>query len=196
MKKSWLILIIFNLAYVICFAQYYLSIQNYEFMLYIGVVLIIGTIITLTLKQSKLDLVALWGLSIWGLMHMIGGGVKIGGETVYSLHLFEIINKGGEFYVLKMDQLIHFYGFAVAALVLYQLLAPRLNSKVSNGFIIFIAWVGSMGLGALNEVVEFIAFVSLSQTGVGGVYNTGLDLVFNMFGALFGAWVASKLKYR
>lgn len=174
------------------FSQYYLSIANYEFMLYIGVVVLLGIIIALTLKKSKLDLVALWGLSIWGLLHMIGGGIKIGGTTVYALHLFELINKGGEFYILKMDQVIHFYGFAVTALVLYQLIKPRFEKKVSRGFMIFISWIGSMGLGAVNEVVEFIAFISLSSTGVGGVYNTGLDLIFNMLGAGFGAWFASK----
>ena len=55
---------------------------------------------------------------------------------------------------------------------------------------IFLAWIGSMGLGALNEVVEFIAFASLARTGVGDLYNTGLDLIFNLFGALAGSLIA------
>ena len=117
--------------------------------------------------------------------------MRIAGNTVYSLRLIDFIDNGGQFYILKMDQLIHFYGFFVAAILVYQLLksiAPdiRTSPKLS----IFLAWIGSMGLGALNEVVEFIAFISLAQTGVGDVYNTGLDLLFNLLGALVGAFAA------
>ena len=41
-----------------------------------------------------------------------------------------------------------------------------------------------MGFGALNEVVEFAAVAFFGQTGVGGYWNTALDLVFNMLGAI------------
>ena len=64
------------------------------------------------------------------------------------------------------------------------------------GLVIFLSWIGSMGLGALNEVVEFLAFVVLAQTGVGDVYNTGFDLVFNLFGALAGSFIAYSLRKR
>ena len=123
---------------------------------------------------------------------MLGGGLKINGETLYRLKIFELINRGGDFYILKMDQLIHFYGFAVAAVVVYQLLALNFKDIKKAKSAVFLAWVGSMGLGALNEVIEFIAFVSLSKTGVGDLYNTGLDLVFNMLGAFIGAIVAAR----
>jgi glycopeptide antibiotics resistance protein len=53
-----------------------------------------------------------------------------------------------------------------------------------------------MGFGALNEVIEFIAFITLSKTGVGDVYNTGFDLVFNLLGALAGAFFANYLSKR
>ena len=42
-------------------------------------------------------------------------------------------------------------------------------------------------------MVEFIAFISLAQTGVGDMYNTGLDLIFNLVGAFVGAFVAHKI---
>lgn len=44
-----------------------------------------------------------------------------------------------------------------------------------------------MGFGALNEIIEFIAFLSFPNTGVGGYENNMLDLVFNMFGAILAA---------
>ncbi len=190
-KKREVLLVAFNLLYLLIFTIYYLTIKNYEFLVYILVVFIIAVVLALSLRKSKLDGVALWGLSIWGLLHMLGGGLRINGESLYSMHVIDIINKGGEFYVLKMDQVVHFYGFAVAAIVIFQLIYPRLKPNASRGLIIFLAWIGAMGLGALNEVVEFFASVILAKTGVGGYYNTGLDLVFNLFGALAGAFFAS-----
>lgn len=184
----------FNLLYIIPFTLYYLSLKNYEFLIYISVIVFFGLIIGLNLNRSKLDNLVLWLLSIWGLAHLIGGGVRIEGKTVYSLHLIDIIDKGGQFYILKMDQLIHFYGFFVCAILIYQLIiATGSVASKSPKLMIFLAWIGSMGLGALNEVVEFIAFIALAETGVGDVYNTGLDLIFNMAGALLGAFVANKI---
>jgi uncharacterized membrane protein YjdF len=188
LKKSHWYIIAFNVLYLLAFGTYYLSIKNYEFMIYIAVILIIGFIVLATLKKSKLDNFALWGLSIWGLLHMAGGGIKINGSSLYSQHLINIVDKGGQFFILKMDQVIHFYGFAVAAIIVYQLIQ---SYGLSKKLAIFIAWLGSMGLGALNEVIEFTAFITLANTGVGDIYNTGLDLIFNLFGALAGAFIQS-----
>ena len=196
LKKGEWFIVFFNLAYVLAFIFYYTSIENYEFLIYILVLVIIGIIILTTLKVSKFDYLALWGLSIWGLLHMMGGGIKINGQTLYSLRLIDIVDNGGQFYILKMDQLVHFYGFMIAAIVVYQLLKLKFQGIDKSKLAIFIAWIGSMGLGALNEVVEFIAFISLEKTGVGDLYNTGLDLVFNMIGALVGAFVASAWEKR
>lgn len=193
MKKGYLWLIIFNLLYVVGFTIYYASAGNYEFLIYIAVLVVIGLIVLTTLSKSRLDNFALWGLSIWGFLHMVGGGVQIAGQTVYRLKLINIIDKGGDFFILKMDQVIHFYGFLVAAIVVYQLLSNFFSNRGdSPKMAVFLAWIGSMGLGALNEVIEFIAFVALAETGVGDLYNTGLDLVFNMCGAFVGALIQHK----
>ena len=194
MKKSHIWILLFNALYLAIFLFYYLSIGNYEFLWYIAVMIIIGTVIAFNLKSGVFDNLILWLLSIWGFVHMIGGGVKIMGNSVYSLRLIDIIDKGGQFYILKMDQLIHFYGFFVCAILAYKMiLTIKADAKNYPKLMIFLAWIGSMGLGALNEVVEFVAFVALAETGVGDVYNTGLDLIFNMFGALLGAFVANKI---
>jgi len=39
-----------------------------------------------------------------------------------------------------------------------------------------------MGFGALNEVVEFIATLTIPETNVGDYINTGWDLVYNLLG--------------
>ena len=48
-----------------------------------------------------------------------------------------------------------------------------------------------MGFGALNEVVEFIASLTLPETNVRGYENTGWDLVFNLLGSLLAAIIIS-----
>jgi hypothetical protein len=44
--------------------------------------------------------------------------------------------------------------------------------------------LAAMGLGAVNEIIEFIAVLSVPDTNVGGYLNTALDLVFNAAGAI------------
>ena len=52
----------------------------------------------------------------------------------------------------------------------------------------------SIGFGALNEVIEFIATRLFTKTNVGGYENTGWDLVSNAVGAIIAAviiWLRS-----
>src|SRR5690606_38350928 len=128
---------------------YYISRSNYEFLVYIGAIVAVGLLVLGSLKKTHIDLVALWGLSIWGLLHMLGGSLKIAGGTLYSYRIIDIIDKGGQFYILKMDQVIHFYGFLVAAIVVCQILNAHLPAKKHPFLLVFVAWIGSMGLGAL-----------------------------------------------
>ncbi len=44
-----------------------------------------------------------------------------------------------------------------------------------------------MGLGAMNELVEFAATKLLPGTNVGGYDNTGWDLVANLVGCVIAA---------
>lgn len=186
--------IAFNLLYIIPFVIYYLSIKDYEFLWYVAVLVILFVLVLSTLHKSKFDLSVLWGLSIWGLLHMAGGGIPVGDTVLYGLHLIPIIDRGGEFFILKFDQLVHAFGFAVSTLIVYQLLRPQLKEKFRPGVIIFVAILGGMGLGVVNEIVEFLAVVTFPETGVGGYYNTALDLVFNTIGALL-AGIYIRYKY-
>lgn len=53
-----------------------------------------------------------------------------------------------------------------------------------------VAFLASLGWGALNEAFEFLSSLRFDNF-VGGLTNTGWDLVFNAFGALAtGAWLA------
>jgi len=44
--------------------------------------------------------------------------------------------------------------------------------------------MAGLGVGALNEIIEFIIAQIVPETGVGGYLNTSLDLVSNLIGAI------------
>ena len=89
-----------------------------------------------------------------------------------------------EFFVLKYDQVVHFFGFGVTTFVAYHLLKPYLKKKV-NYMVLYPGLVLiAMGLGALNEILEFVGVLLFPKTGVGGYFNTSLDMIFNTLGAI------------
>lgn len=193
-KKGEIAVALFTLGYIIAFSIYYLSLNNYEFLWYLGVLIAIAVIIAATLRRTNFDYLALWGLSIWGLLHLAGGGIPVGNTVLYGVKIYPFINITPQFYVLKMDQVIHFYGFLVATLVAFQLLKNKLKSSPS-WVIYFISALAGMGFGAINEIIEFLAVAMFPQTGVGDYFNTSLDLISNFFGAAAGAvicWLKSK----
>jgi hypothetical protein len=92
---------------------------------------------------------------------------------------------------LKYDHVVHAYGFGVTTWVCWQGLRSairRRGGKVSPTFgLLTLSVAGGLGFGALNEVIEFVAVLSLPETNVGGYMNTGWDLVSNLVGAVTAA---------
>ncbi|MBF05211.1 hypothetical protein CL644_00680 [bacterium] len=114
---------------------------------------------------------------------MAGGSIPVGDTVLYGVQLISVFTDG-ELTLVKYDQVVHAFGFAVATLVAHHLLAPRWKEGASKTLGYALAVGVGMGLGALNEIVEFIAVLSFPETDVGGYFNTGLDLLANMTGVL------------
>ncbi|PIN89014.1 DUF2238 domain-containing protein, partial [Candidatus Pacearchaeota archaeon CG10_big_fil_rev_8_21_14_0_10_34_76] len=168
-----------------------ISKQNYEFLLYIAVLVILFVLVAGTYKKTRFDYLILWMLSVWGLFHMLGGSIMVGGEVLYRYHVLNIFQGvDAEFFILKFDQVLHFYIYFVMSFVMFHLINLAGKGKMNSKAISFFAILASSGVGALNEIVEFGAVVFLGQTGVGGYYNTALDLVFNFVGAFVGGILA------
>jgi putative membrane protein len=49
--------------------------------------------------------------------------------------------------------------------------------------------MAGLGVGAVNEIVEYIATLVVPETGVGGYDNTLLDLISDLIGALIALLV-------
>src|SRR3989344_524296 len=197
-KKGEWFLIVFNLAYILYFVVYYLGLGNTEFMLYIGVLVLVFLIIFFLQRRLKFSYTILWMISIWGLLHMLGGGLHLeDGRVLYRwipFVLYDGTSVDSEFIILKFDQILHAYIYFVVSIVMYHLL--KFNARVNAKKVPLMLFVilASMGVSVINELIEFGAVVFLGNTGVGGYYNTLLDLVFNSLGAVIGGVAALKLR--
>jgi uncharacterized membrane protein YjdF len=184
LKRGQQPIFLFNMAAIIIFSAIFISRLNLEFMFYVAIIIFFLFVIVLTNHRVDYSLHVLWGLSLWALMHMSGGAVFIGGTRLYDIILIPLI--GEPYLIFKYDQLVHIIGFGVATVAMYQLLKPSIGKGhwISLSIVIIMA---GLGVGALNEIIEFVASVAVPESGVGGYYNTSLDLVSDLVGAIIAA---------
>lgn len=116
---------------------------------------------------------------------MIGGLVDIGGEAIYERSW-----GAGE---LRFDKIVHFWGFGFATLAGYELLRDRLQPAAPSGAVAIAAFFVGLGIGAVNETVEFLLTLLPTESNIGGFTNTGWDLVANALGAAAAAIAAPQL---
>ncbi len=184
MKKAHLVLLLMNLALVLGFGTSFLARQNYEFVIYVGVIVFFMCVIGATLPKVDYTLSALIGLSIWSAMHLAGGGIYIGGVRLYDVMLMKL---SARYPIFRYDQLVHVWGFGVATVVMYCLLRRPISRPGANPVAVgVVLLMAGLGVGALNEVVEFAVSVCVPESGVGGYINTSLDLCANLLGAFLG----------
>ncbi len=177
----------FTLLYLLVASIFSWRLQNWEFVFYVFVVLIFALLIQNIHRKVQFSTGILWCLSLWGLMHMLGGLVAIPESWPYNgehavLYSFWIIPE-----YLKYDHIIHGYGFGIGTWACWQALAPIVIGSKEYVSEIVLAVLASNGLGALNEIIEFFATLVLPSTNVGGYINTGWDLVFNLLGSMVAA---------
>lgn len=188
LKRGQLPILIVNSLLIVIFLFLFWERKNYEFVIYIGVIVLIFGLILLTNKKNNLSNFVLWGLSGWAVFHLCGGYFNINGLRLYEIMIFNFIQTE-KIYFLRYDQFVHMYGFAVATFAAYDVLYPYLKEKINYKVVSVLLVLIGMGAGAFNEVVEFIAVLAVPETGVGGFYNTSWDLVFNTIGAIIAVLI-------
>ena len=173
----------FTATYLLLAGFFALSLHNWEFVFYIGVMLLLILFAWTVHRHVHFTVGTLWALSIWGLLHMIGGlmpipaGIPYMGKPVfYSMWIIPDL--------LKYDMVIHAFGFGVATFACWQASVVVTGVDEPRPGRVILAVLAGMGLGALNEVIEFMAVLTVPDTNVGGYENTGWDLVFNMIGCV------------
>lgn len=185
---------LFTAAYLLIATPFAIAGHNTEFLFYIAIVVILAVVVVLVHRKANLSQTALMLLSAWGLLHMLGGLLRVplawptdgDSHVLYSLWLIPNY--------LKYDHIVHAYGFGVATWVTWECVRTIPGIKPTTG-VLALCWLAGMGLGALNEIIEFAAVLMIPGTNVGGYINTGWDLVANAVGALIAVKIA-KVTYR
>lgn len=185
--RQFLAVALFTAAYLLLAIVSAVTGGNREFVFYIGVMAVLIAVVLVVHRRVNLLMPTLWCLSVWGLLHMAGGLVTVpavwptAGESAVLYNLWLVPG------LLKFDQAVHAFGFGVATWVCWQGMRAALPAvggeclRATPG-LLFLAAAAGMGLGALNEVVEFVAVLLIPDTNVGGYMNTGWDLVANLAG--------------
>ena len=104
-------------------------------------------------------------------LHLAGGLVQVGNGVLYNA------SAGGQ--VLRYDHLAHAVGIFVGTWLLWELLVRGTGAIADRTPLVVLALLGGLGLGAVNETVEFLATQAHGGGHVGGYTNTGWDLVVN-----------------
>lgn len=181
-----LILVIGPLLALLCVLA--LRQGNAEFVAYaVALVIEVGFVWVLH-RRVGLSAVTLWCLAVWAVLHMAGGTVSIPeGSLLLDEHATKPVLYGVRLHewAPRYDQIVHAFGFFAATLAAWEAIVSfmRPDRRPGLGQALAAALIG-MGLGAVNEVIEFAMTFVLPETGVGGYTNTGWDLVSNTVGSL------------
>ncbi len=178
---KWLVIV--NFLLILFFAHHYYKLGNLEFVLYNLVLILILVGMYFLHKRYNFSNTVLVGLSVWGFLHMLGGSTLISATRPYSW-VFVNIMTVGDTPVLRYDQVLHFYFYVVATVILYQILKKHLSSNAHWPTVATILVFAGMGVGAGNEIIEFLPVFFDVENGVGGYFNTLLDVIFNTLGAI------------
>jgi hypothetical protein len=186
-KTSLLPVGLFALAYLLVASYFAVANRNWEFVVYIAVVVLAALVVYALHQRVGFTKGVLWCLAVWGLFHMIGGlghvpdGWPISGDkrVFYSWWIIPGY--------VKYDMLVHGFGFGIATWATWQGIGTLLARRLPTVGALAVCVLAGMGLGALNEIVEFITSLLVPETNVGGYVNTGWDLISNFTGSLVAA---------
>lgn len=155
----------------------------------------VGAVVGL-LRRDPLPAWLAGALAIDAIAHLSGGLIRVGDGVLYNAGIGERSARLGT-HLIQGDHVVHTYGSAVAALAIWFLvLVPMVPPPRPAGALALLAGLGSMGIGALNELIEFVVTLLNENSHVGGYTNTGWDLVANLLGAIVGGGVVWRLERR
>lgn len=177
-------LALFNGVYLLGAAIYFARDLNLEFVIYVAVIIAFVVLVLGTWHYTKFPIWMLWAFSLWGLMHVLGGAVETRDGVLFAYRIYPFLDFGGDFFVLKYDQLVHFYLYGLVGVMTYHLIRLKLHTRGHSALAFWLAVLVSVGISAQNEIMEFLIAVTVERNGVGGYENAMLDLMFNTAGAL------------
>jgi hypothetical protein len=126
-------------------------------------------------------------------LHLAGGLIRVGNDVLYNASIGSYAVSLST-HILQYDHPAHAFGSFVGTLTLWTLLVPPASKIRHRRDMVVLCVLAGLGLGAINETLEFVATLAHSGAHVGGYTNTGWDLVFNIVGAVAASCVLAKTR--
>lgn len=121
-------------------------------------------------------------LCIVGFCHMAGANLEISGAILYRQVWFGFI---------RYDYLVHVFGLGSAGLAVWETTRRMLAADGGMRAAVVVI-LGANTVGALIEIGEYLAGLTLGQVRVGAYANNMQDLIANLIGSLVAAWWATR----
>jgi hypothetical protein len=153
---------------------------------YLFVVVALGGLL-LALRRAPLPAPLALAIAGIAVAHLAGGLVRVGTDVLYNASL------GSP--ALRYDHLVHGSAVFVGTLALWTVVLRPALPGLTPG-VVAVCVLAGLGLGALNEMVEFLATLAHHGAHVGGYANTGWDLVSNAGGGLLAGLVLRRRRQR
>jgi len=181
-------------ASVAGFAGYGFATHSPSTVGYVSSVLVIAAAVV-GLRRVVLPPLLAAGLAIAAIVTLAGGLIRVGHDVLYNANTGPYNPALGTHY-LQYDHFAHAYvSFVIVFACWFMLAAPHADGG-RHGELVLLAVGAALGLGALNEMVEFIATLAHHGAHAGGYWNTGWDLIANFTGATAAGLVLARLPAR
>lgn len=178
-KKTEKLVIGFTIFYVIFFTYFSFLQRNIEFIYYSFLIMVLLNVGIYIHQKVQLPEFIVVGLSLFALMHILGGNVSVEEGRLYdAVFLFDL---------MRYDNIVHLAGSALGTLVLNEMFSfiVQKNQRIVLPLYYFSLFLMSLGIGVINETIELFSVVFLkAQNQVGDYINNAVDLVYNAVGAL------------
>lgn len=153
------ILSILSVGYLVTFVALGFASDLGQTIFYAVFMVVAFALVAVTYTHFRLRPLTLWGLSLWGVAHMAGGLLSVGGVVLYH---FDLILS-----MLRFDQVVHAFGFGFAAAACWDVLGEVITQDRPAARSV-LALLGGLGFGAINEAIEFLVTRIDPSSNVGG----------------------------
>ena len=159
---------------------------NWEFLFYAAVISLLVGFIWYTDRFFHYKKLSLSLFFAWLIIHICGGAVPIGdGLVLYNWIIVPLVPE--PYAIFKFDQFAHIFCYLAIGLLADDAIAPLLKPQLPRVARFLTVTLAAIGIGALNEVMEFAAVCIFPDTNVGDYTNNAIDLTCNTLGALTAA---------
>jgi uncharacterized membrane protein YjdF len=131
------------------------------------------------------------GLAVAAVLSLAGGLINVGHDVLYNASIGPYSESLGTHF-MQYDHFAHAYVCFVATFACWVMLAAPHAASLHRRDLVILVVGTALGLGGVNEMVEFIATLAHHGAHAGGYWNTGWDLICNFIGAVAAGIVIAR----